>query len=54
MDAICKGLRERMLEDRQGVLAEVRRSGKVRVGDQIRVVAKPGTMDGCGAVLRSA
>ena len=39
MDAICQGLRERMLPNRQGVLAEVRRSGKVRVGDEIRVVA---------------
>jgi len=38
MDAICKGLRERMLQNRQGVLAEVRRSGKVRVGDAIKVV----------------
>src|SRR5579859_6080144 len=36
MDAICRGLRERMLNNRQGVLAEVRRSGKVRVGDEIR------------------
>ena len=38
MDAICKGLRERMLNNRQGVLAEVRRSGKVRVGDPIQVI----------------
>ena len=38
MDAICKGLRELMLHDKQGVLAEVRRSGKVRVGDEIRVL----------------
>jgi MOSC domain-containing protein YiiM len=36
MDAICRGLRERMLKNRQGVLAEVRRSGKVRLGDTIR------------------
>jgi MOSC domain-containing protein YiiM len=36
MDAICQGLRERMLNDRQGVLAEVRRSGRIRVGDTIR------------------
>ena len=41
MDAICQGLRELMLNDRQGVLAEVRQSGKVRVGDVIRVVPKP-------------
>ena len=39
MDAICQGLRERMLNARQGVLAEVRRSGKVRVGDTIRVLS---------------
>jgi MOSC domain-containing protein YiiM len=37
MDAICQGLRERMLHSRQGVLAEVRRGGLVRVGDPIRV-----------------
>jgi MOSC domain-containing protein YiiM len=44
MDKICQGLRERMLPNRQGVLAEVRRSGKVQVGDQIRLVtlAAPG------------
>ncbi len=44
MDAICKGLRERMLHNRQGVLAEVRRSGKVRVGDAIRVKGKAETL----------
>ena len=37
MDAICKGLRELMQENRQGVLAEVVRSGKIRVGDSISV-----------------
>jgi MOSC domain-containing protein YiiM len=37
MDAICQGLRERMLNNRQGVLAEVRRSGIVKVGDSIQV-----------------
>jgi MOSC domain-containing protein YiiM len=37
MDAICQGLRERMLENRQGVLAQVLRSGKVSVGDVIRL-----------------
>ena len=36
MDAICQGLRERMLEGRQGVLATVVESGAIRVGDQIR------------------
>ena len=35
MDAICQGLRERMLNQRQGVLAEVIRSGTVRVGDGV-------------------
>jgi hypothetical protein len=37
MDAICQGLRERMMNSRQGVLAEVRRSGRIRVGDRICV-----------------
>ncbi len=37
MDAICKGLRDRMLQNRQGVLAEVRRSGMVRIGDAIQL-----------------
>src|SRR5262245_21912461 len=37
MDAICQGLRELMTNDRQGVMAQVVRSGKVRVGDRIRV-----------------
>jgi MOSC domain-containing protein YiiM len=36
MDAICQGLRERMLHGRQGVMAEVVRSGKVCIGDAIR------------------
>lgn len=35
MDALCQGLRERMMNRRQGVLAQVRRSGKVSVGDYI-------------------
>jgi MOSC domain-containing protein YiiM len=39
MDAICQGLRERMRNNRQGVLAEVRRSGTVRVGDLITPLA---------------
>jgi MOSC domain-containing protein YiiM len=37
MDAICQGLRELMLDQRQGVMAEVRRGGTIRVGDAIRV-----------------
>jgi len=39
MDAICRGLRERMMDSRQGVLAEVRRSGKIQVGDSICIRA---------------
>lgn len=39
MDALCQGLRERMMDGRQGVLAEIRRPGIVRVGDPIRVLA---------------
>ena len=37
MDAICQGLRALMMDSRQGVLAEVIRSGTIRVGDPIRV-----------------
>ena len=37
MDAICQGLRARMMNQRQGVLAEVVHSGKVCVGDTIRL-----------------
>ncbi len=36
MDAICQGLRARMMNNRQGVLAQVVRSGTIRVGDAIR------------------
>ena len=36
MDAICQGLRALMMNSRQGVLAEVLRSGTIRVGDPIR------------------
>jgi len=35
MDAVCLGLRELMKNKRQGVLAQVLRSGRVRVGDAI-------------------
>jgi MOSC domain-containing protein YiiM len=35
MDAICQGLRALMMNSRQGVLAEVVRSGTIRVGDAI-------------------
>ena len=37
MDAICQGLRDLMMENRQGVLATVVRSGKIRAGDSIKV-----------------
>ncbi len=37
MDAVCRGLRERMTNNRQGVLAQVLRSGNIRVGDSIMV-----------------
>lgn len=36
MDAICKGLRERMMNKRQGVMARILKSGTIRVGDPIR------------------
>ena len=35
MDAICQGLRALMMNSRQGVLAQVVRSGTIRVGDAI-------------------
>ena len=35
MEAICAGLRALMENDRQGVLAEVVRSGRIQVGDPI-------------------
>jgi len=37
MDALCQGLRELMEDSRQGVLAQVVRSGTVRVGDAIHL-----------------
>jgi MOSC domain-containing protein YiiM len=36
MDAICQGLRDLMTHSRQGVLAQILQSGKIRVGDEIR------------------
>jgi MOSC domain-containing protein YiiM len=36
MDAICKGLRELMMNKRQGVMARIVKSGVIRVGDPIR------------------
>jgi MOSC domain-containing protein YiiM len=41
MDAVCVGLRARMADNRQGVMAEVIRSGMIRVGDRIRPVELP-------------
>ena len=35
MDAICQGLRALMMNSRQGVLAQVVRSGTIRVGDTL-------------------
>ena len=40
MDTLCQGLRALMKDSRQGVLAQVVRSGVIRVGDAIRL-AKP-------------
>ena len=45
MDAICQGLRERMMHGQQGVMAEVRCSGTIRVGDPIRL-RSPGLNSG--------
>jgi MOSC domain-containing protein YiiM len=45
MDAICQGLRERMMQDRQGVLARVIRSGTIRAGDAIRVLPSQETAE---------
>ena len=38
MDSICSGLRELTKGNRLGVLAQVVRSGKIRVGDEISLV----------------
>ena len=46
MDAICQGLRERMKENRQGVLAEVVQSGRIQAGDAIQVPAGVATHSG--------
>ena len=39
MDRICNGLRSLMEDRRQGVLAQVVRSGVIRVGDEIALVS---------------
>lgn len=41
MDKLCQGLRERMENNRQGVMAEVIRSGSVRVGDSVIPIPAP-------------
>ena len=38
MDAICQGLRAAMANKRQGVLAQVTRTGRIQVGDKISLV----------------
>jgi MOSC domain-containing protein YiiM len=39
MDAICMGLRALMEDNHQGIMAEVVQSGRVSVGDAVKVVA---------------
>jgi MOSC domain-containing protein YiiM len=41
MDAVCPGLRAQMEDGRQGVLAQVRVSGRIREGDIIRLAKTP-------------
>jgi len=41
MDALCQGLRARMHDNRQGVLAQVVRSGRIAEGDAIFRVPPP-------------
>jgi MOSC domain-containing protein YiiM len=41
MDALCQGLRALMEQNRQGVLGQVMRSGRVRVGDTIKLANSP-------------
>lgn len=49
MDAVCKGLRDLMENNRQGVLAEVIKSGRIRVNDSIRPAKTvlPDSVPGC-------
>jgi MOSC domain-containing protein YiiM len=37
MDAVCEGLRSLMEDNRQGVLAEIIRGGRIRANDSIRL-----------------
>jgi hypothetical protein len=48
MDAVCRGLREFMMDNRQGVLAQVVCSGKIRVGDCISLRDGPSAEKGIG------
>jgi len=41
MDAVCVGLRALMKNNRQGVLAQVVKSGRIGVGDPIRLAKGP-------------
>jgi MOSC domain-containing protein YiiM len=54
MDAICQGLRDLMAHDRQGVLAQVVRSGRIRVGDRIAGVNLSGTRLGLAQCSRAS
>ncbi len=38
MNAVCQGLRQLMTENRQGVLAQVVKSGRIQVGDEIHLL----------------
>ena len=38
MDAICQGLRSLMMDNQQGVMAEVVKPGRIRVGDRVSVL----------------
>ena len=51
MNAICAGLRSLMESNKQGVLAEVIQSGRIRVGDRISVAEKNCPSD---AIFRAA
>jgi MOSC domain-containing protein YiiM len=41
MDRICNGLRELMANGKQGVMAQILKSGRISVGDEIRAVQGP-------------
>jgi len=44
MDALCKGLQKNMRNGRQGIIAEVVRSGHIRVGDVVKEMPKEETV----------